>query len=86
MGPGGGQISRVVHVSTRADFGVFAEKCGFVQAGHTFPEKVWLLIRGAHFYRNKNGLNTKIEEIDKGEIDGFFVLLICSKCWTSVFW
>ena len=30
LGPGGGQISRVVHVSTRADFGVFAEKYGFV--------------------------------------------------------
>ena len=25
LGPGGGQISRVVHVSTRAAFGVFAE-------------------------------------------------------------
>ena len=26
LGPGGGQISTVVHVSTRAAFGVFAEK------------------------------------------------------------
>ena len=33
FGPGGGQISRVVHVSTRADFGVFAKKYGFVQEG-----------------------------------------------------
>ncbi len=39
MGPGGGQISRVVHVSTRAAFGVLAEKHGFVQEGHTFLEK-----------------------------------------------
>ena len=39
LGPGGGQISRVVHVSARAAFGVFAEKCGFVQEGHTFLEK-----------------------------------------------
>ena len=39
LGPGGGQISRVVHVSTRAACGVFAEKCGFVQEGHTFLEK-----------------------------------------------
>ncbi|MDP7453798.1 MAG: hypothetical protein QGE95_16290, partial [Arenicellales bacterium] len=39
LGPGGGQISRVVHVSTRAAFGVFAEKYGFVQEGHTFLEK-----------------------------------------------
>ena len=42
LGPGGGQISRVVHVSTRAAFGVSAEKYGFVQEGHTFIEKVWL--------------------------------------------
>ncbi len=35
LGPGGGQISRVVHVSARAAFGVFAEKYGFVQEGHT---------------------------------------------------
>ena len=60
FGPGGGQISRVVHVSTRADFGVFAEKygfvqeghtsekCGFVQEGHTFLGKVWLRAGGAH--------------------------------------
>ena len=39
LGPGGGQISRVVHVSTRADFCVFAEKYGFVQEGRTFLEK-----------------------------------------------
>ena len=39
FGPGGGQISRVVHVSTRAAFGVFAEKYGFVQEGHTFLEE-----------------------------------------------
>ncbi len=39
LGPGGGQISRVVHVSTRAAFGVFAEQHGFVQEGHTFLEK-----------------------------------------------
>ncbi len=31
LGPGGGQISRVVHVSARAPFGVFAENlCVFV--------------------------------------------------------
>ncbi len=30
FGPGVGQISRVVHVSARAPFGVFAEKYGFV--------------------------------------------------------
>ena len=48
FGPGGGQISRVVHVSTRADFGVFAEKYGFVQEGHTFLGKVWFRARGAH--------------------------------------
>ncbi len=41
LGPGGGQISRVVHVSARAAFGVFAEKYGFVQEGRTFIEKVW---------------------------------------------
>ena len=29
LGPGGGQISRVVHVSTLAAFGVFAEKSVF---------------------------------------------------------
>ncbi len=39
LGPGGVQISRDVHVSTRAAFGVFAEKYGFVQEGHTFLEK-----------------------------------------------
>ena len=48
FGPGGGQISRVPHVSTRAAFGVFAEKYGFVQEGHTFIEKRWLLERRAH--------------------------------------
>ena len=48
LGPGGGQISRVVHVSTRAAFGVFAEKYGFVQEGHTFLEKMWFRTRGAH--------------------------------------
>ena len=47
----GGQISRVIHVSTRAAFGVFAEKCGFVQEGHAFIEKVWFRARGAHIYR-----------------------------------
>ena len=47
-GPGGGQISRVVHVSTRADFGVFAEKHGFVQEGHTFLGKAWFRARGVH--------------------------------------
>ncbi len=41
LGPGGGQISRVVHESARAAFGVFCRKCGFVQEGHTFIEKVW---------------------------------------------
>ncbi len=39
LGPEGGQISRVVHVWARAPFGVFAEKYGFVQEGHTFLEK-----------------------------------------------
>ncbi len=39
LGPGGGQISRVVHVPARAAFGVFAEKYGFVQEGHTFLEQ-----------------------------------------------
>ena len=49
LGPGGVQVSRVVHVSTRADFGVFAEKYGFVQEGHTFLGKVWLrAMRGTH--------------------------------------
>ncbi len=48
LGPEGGQISRVVHVSTRAAFGVFAEKYGFVQEGHTFLGKVWFRVRGAH--------------------------------------
>ena len=48
LGPGGGQISRVVHVSTRAAFDVFAEKCGFVQEGHTFLGKVWFRAGGAH--------------------------------------
>ena len=48
LGPEGGQISRVVHVSARAAFGVFAEKYGFVQEGHTFIEKVWFRARGAH--------------------------------------
>ena len=55
----GGQISEVVHVSTRAAFGVFAEKYGFVQEGHTFLgkwgfvqegptvlEKVWFRAKG----------------------------------------
>ena len=51
LGPGGGQSSRVVHVSARAAFGVFAEKCGFVQEGHTFIEKVWFRARGAHISR-----------------------------------
>ena len=54
FGPGGGQISRVVHVSARAAFGVSAEKCGFVQEGHTFIEKVWFRARGAHFFRKNN--------------------------------
>ena len=48
LGPGVGQISRVVHVSARAAFGVCAEKCGFVQEGHTFLEKAWFRARGAH--------------------------------------
>ncbi len=49
FGPGGGQISRVVHVSTRADFGVFAEKYGFVQEGHTIIEKNMVSCkRGTH--------------------------------------
>ncbi len=39
LAPGGGQISRVVHVSTRAAFGVSAEKYGFVQEGYTFLEQ-----------------------------------------------
>ena len=51
LGPGGGQISGVVHVSARAAFGVSTEKCGFVQEGHTFIEKVWFRARGAHIYR-----------------------------------
>ncbi len=45
LGPGGGQISSVVHVSTRADFGAFAAKYGFVQEGHTFLGKVWFIFR-----------------------------------------
>ncbi len=49
LGPGGGQISRVVHVSTRAAFGVFVEKYGFVQEGHTFLAKSMVSYkRGAH--------------------------------------
>ena len=51
LGPGGGQISRVVHVSARAAFGVFADKYGFVQEGHTVIEKVWFRARGAHIFR-----------------------------------
>ncbi len=39
LGPGVGQISRVVHVSTRAVFGVLAAKYGLVQEGHTFLEQ-----------------------------------------------
>ena len=68
LGPGGGQISRVFHVSTRAAFGVFlqksvvsckrgthlSKKCGFVQEGHTFLEKVWFRARGAHISRTQN--------------------------------
>ena len=51
LGPGGGQISRVVHVSTRAAFGVFAEKYGFVQEGHTFLEKNMVSCkRGTNLY------------------------------------
>ncbi len=38
LGPGGGQISRVVHVSTRAAFGVFAEKSVFLQ-----KSREWLI-------------------------------------------
>ena len=33
LGPGGGHISRVVHVSTRADFGVFCRKVWFRAGG-----------------------------------------------------
>ena len=52
LAPGGGQISRVVHVPTRAAFGVFAEKCGFVQEGHTFIEQsVVSCKRGTHFLK-----------------------------------
>ena len=51
LGPGGGQISRVVHVSTRADFGVFAEKYGFVQEGHTIIKKNGFVQEGhTHIY------------------------------------
>ncbi len=38
LGPGGGQISRIVHVSTRAAFGVFAEKSVFLQ-----KSREWLI-------------------------------------------
>ncbi len=42
LGPGGGQISRVVHVSTRAAFGVFCRKVWFRARGaHISREKVW---------------------------------------------
>ena len=64
LGPGGGQISRVVHISARAAFGVFAEKCGlcrrgthlsnkcgFVHEGHTFIEKVVSRKRGTHLLK-----------------------------------
>ena len=37
LGPGGGQISRVVHVSARAPFGVFAENsCVCMHENATF--------------------------------------------------
>ena len=43
FGPGGGQISRVVHVSARAAFGVFAEKsCLFMHINY-FYEQVAVL-------------------------------------------
>ena len=43
FGPGGGQISRVVHVSTRAAFGVFAEKSEFIQNVHVQNTNLVLL-------------------------------------------
>ena len=42
LGPGGGQISRVVHVSTRAAFGVFAEKSEFIPNVHVQKTCVFL--------------------------------------------
>ena len=59
LGPGGGHISRVVHVSTRADFGVFAEKYGFVQEGHTFMGET---------KENTQFQNVKISKIQNFEI------------------
>ncbi len=49
LGLGVGQMSRVIHVSAHAPFGVFAELYGFVQEGHTFLEgKKWFRARGTH--------------------------------------
>ena len=42
LGPGGGQISRVVHVSTRAAFGVFAEKSEFIPSVHVQNTNLFL--------------------------------------------
>ena len=55
LGPGGGQISSVVHVSTRADFGAFAEKYGFVQEGHTFLETNMVSCKGGTHFLGKYG-------------------------------
>ena len=45
LGPGGGQISRVVHVSARAAFGVFAENsCLLMHIINYFYEQVAVLL------------------------------------------
>ena len=54
LGPGGGQISRVVHVSTRADFGVFCRK-------------VWFRARGTHILEKREEREEKRERREKRE-------------------
>ncbi len=52
FGEGGGQISRVVHVSARAPFGVFAESNVFMHESATFRGSVaFLLCMNMHFLR-----------------------------------
>ncbi len=60
LGPGGGQISRVVHVSTRAAFGVFCRK-------------VWFRARGAHISRKER--REKKEKREEARPDHRFLVL-----------
>ena len=66
FGPGGGQISRVVHVSTRADFGAFAEKYGFVQEGHIFRKSMVSCKRGTHFLKKYGFVQEGHTFLEKG--------------------